>query len=128
MYPINAVTAHFEAVELLGVPGLFTTERVKRATVPQGMYAYDLQTSPDDWSQPHRMGRHIATAHYGTVLTASPIELPTTGYRDLQPGDFAQDGGAERLTVAEFEDKYLSPEPTPVTAKHLLCTASAHVR
>ena len=37
MYPIDATKETFEAVESLGVPGLFTPLRVDRATVPQGM-------------------------------------------------------------------------------------------
>lgn len=113
MHPIDAATERFEAVAILGVPGLFTTLRVDRATVPKGMYAYDMQTSESDWSQPSLIGRHITVEHYGTVLTASPIELSATGYRDLEPGDFDQGSGAERLTVAEFEEKYLSPKPAP---------------
>ena len=31
MYPIDAKTAKFEEVEILGIPALFTTERVSRA-------------------------------------------------------------------------------------------------
>ena len=113
MYPIDATKESFEAVEILGVPGLFTPLRVDRATVPQGMYAYDMQTDETDWLQPHLLGRHVTVDHYGTVLTASPIQLPETGYRDLTPGDFAQGDGSEQLTVAEFEAKFLSPAPPP---------------
>lgn len=77
------------------------------------MYAYDMQTDETDWLQPHLLGRHVTVDHYGTVLTASPIQLPETGYRDLTPGDFAQGDGSEQLTVAEFEAKFLSPAPPP---------------
>lgn len=113
MNPIDATKEHFEAVEILGVPGLFTTLRVSRATVPKGMYAYDMQTDESDWLQPHLLGPHITVDHYGTVLTASPIDLPENGYRDLSPGDFLQGDGSEQLTVAEFEHKYLSPATPP---------------
>lgn len=113
MRPIDATKETFEAVEILGIPGLFTTLRVDRATVPQGMYAYDMQTDETDWLQPHLLARHIAVEHYGTVLTASPIPLPAGGYLDLSPGDFRQGDGAGRLTVAEFEAKYLSPATPP---------------
>lgn len=113
MYPIDATTERFEAVEVLGVPGLFTTLRVNRTTVPKGMYAYDLQTSPEDWSQPGLLARHITVEHFGTVLTASPLALPESGYLDLHPGDFMQGSGADCLTVREFEDRYLSPRPAP---------------
>lgn len=104
MYPINASKEAFEAVEILGIPALFTPLRVDRATVPKGMYLYEMQTSEDDWGQPCMVARHITVEHYGTVLTASPITLPQNGYLDLTPGDFAQGSGARRLTVAEFED------------------------
>lgn len=105
MYPINAATERFEAVEVLGIPALFTVERVDRATVPKGMYLYEMQTSEDDWAQPCLLGRHITVEHFGTVLTASPIDLGERGYRDMAPGDFTQGGGSDRQTVAEFEDR-----------------------
>lgn len=111
MYPIDANTAQFEAVEILGIPGLFTTERVNRATVPKGMYLYEMQTSEDDWGQPCLLGRHITVEHFGSVLTASPIDLNERGYRDMAPGDFTQGGGSDRLTVAEFEDRCFDRQP-----------------
>ncbi len=107
MYPLDATKETFEVVEIVGIPGLFTTERVARSTVPQGMYLYEMQTSEDDWSQPCLLGRRIMVEHFGTVLTAGPIDLPDTGYLDLKPGDFTMDTGADRLTVAGFEDRYL---------------------
>ncbi len=111
MYPIDAKAERFEAVEILGIPGLFTTGRVDRKTIPPGMYAYDMQSSEDDWSQPCLLACRVMVEHYGTVLTASPIALPESGYLDLKPGDFHQPGEYEGLTVAGFEEKYLSPHP-----------------
>ncbi len=86
--PMSAVDArkeHYEAVEILGVPGLFTTLRVDRTTIPKGVYAYDMQTSEQDWSQPCLLARHITVEHFGTVLTASPVPIPPNGYLDLSP-------------------------------------------
>ena len=117
MYPIDATQERMEAVEVFGVPGLFTTLRVNRATIPKGMYAYDMQTSEEDWSQPCLIARHITVEHYGTVITASPIELSETGYRDMEPGDFTQATRAEQLTIAEFERKHLAPKPSPPRPK-----------
>lgn len=109
MYPLDAEKERFEAVEILGIPGLFTTARVNRATIPPGMYAYDMQTSEKDWGLPGLLARRIIVEHFGTVLTASPVPLPESGYRDLEPGDFSEFNGAEHMTVAEFEAKYLPP-------------------
>ncbi len=105
MYPINAATEQFEAVEVLGIPALFTVSRVDRSTIPKGMYLYEMQTSEDDWSRPCLLGRHITVEHFGSILTASPIDLNERGYRDMAPGDFTQGGGSDRLTVTEFEDR-----------------------
>lgn len=77
---------------------------------------YEMQTDPDDWSQPGLLGLHITVEHFGTVLTASPLPLPSGGYLDLAPGDFVQGQGAERLTAAEFEAKYLDPDYQPPPA------------
>ncbi len=129
MYPIDAATEHFEAVEIVGIPGLFTTLRVNRATIPKGMYAYEMQTSEDDWGQPCLLAQHITVEHFGTVLTASPIDLPPSGYRDLNPGDFSQGSGAERLTVAEFEDRCFSRSPArPQRRRHKARAVSAPAR
>lgn len=105
MYPLDATKENFEAVEIVGIPGLFTTQRVSRATVPKGMYLYEMQTDEEDWSQPCLLGRHITVEHFGTVLTASPITLNENGYLDLKPGDFVMGSGSDRLTVTEFEDR-----------------------
>lgn len=113
MNAINASKEQFEAVEILGIPGLFTTERIDRSTVPQRMYAYDMQTSSEDWGLPGMIAHHITVEHFGTVLTASPVPLPQNGYLDLSPSDFDEKGGAEHLTVAEFEAKWLSSERHP---------------
>ena len=66
MSAVDARKEHYEAVEILGIPGLFTTLRVDRTTIPKGVYAYDTQTSEQDWSQPCLLARHITVEHFGT--------------------------------------------------------------
>ena len=103
MYHIDASKERLQAVEILTVPGLFTIHRVDRATLPPWMHLYEMQTAPNDWSQPCLLGRHITVEHFGTVLTASPLPLPPNGYLDLTPGDFDDRHGEEYLTAWEFE-------------------------
>ena len=120
--PMSAVDArkeHYEAVEILGIPGLFTTLRVDRTTIPKGVYAYDMQTSEQDWSQPCLLARHITVEHFGTVLTASPVPIPPNGYLDLSPGDFEGQFCGERMMLADFEAKWLSPVKRPSKKKVL---------
>lgn len=85
MYHINASKERLKAVEILTVPGLFTIHRVDRTTLPPWMHLYEMQSDPSDWSQPCLLGRHITVEHFGTVLTASPLPLPPSGYLDLAP-------------------------------------------
>ena len=99
----------FEAVEICGVPGLFTVERVRRSELPNGIYAYDMQTSPEDWSQPCLLACHITVEHYGTVLTGQRIDLPENGYRDLAPGDFNWPCSKDRPTIVEFARRHGLP-------------------
>ena len=67
MKSINASTERFDAVEILTVPGLFTTQKVDRATVPSWMYLYELPSDRADWSQPCLVGRHITGERFGVV-------------------------------------------------------------
>ena len=76
---VDMQKTRFEAVEICGVQGLFTVERVRRSALPNGIYAYDMQTSPEDWSQPCLLACHITVEHYGTVLTGQRIDLPENG-------------------------------------------------
>lgn len=117
---IDVSKERMAAVEILGVPGLFTPRRINRATVPAGMYAYDMQTSADDWNQPKQIAAHVAGGYFGAVLTASPIQLPESGCLELSPGDFTMAAEVEHLTIAEFEAKYLPPPvwPCQIGAAH----------
>ena len=37
----DAITQHYEEIAVCGKPALFTSIRIKRDTVPDGLYAYD---------------------------------------------------------------------------------------
>ena len=110
MFQIDAKKAKFTLIEVFGKPALFTTERVNRATVPEGLHAYDMQTSEDDWGQPCLMGRHITVEHFGTVLVSSPIKLGENGYRDMEPKDFTMGIKSRLMTAAEFLAEYTPKE------------------
>ena len=106
MFQIDAKKAKFTLVEVFGRPALFTTECINRATVPEGLHAYDMQTSEDDWDQPCLLGKHITVEHFGTVLVSSPIKLGENGYRDMEPKDFTMGMKSRLMTVAEFLAAY----------------------
>mgnify|MGYP000816763318 CR=1 FL=1 len=37
----NAMTEHYEEITVCGKPALFTSIRIKRDTIPDGLYTYD---------------------------------------------------------------------------------------
>ena len=39
----NAMTEHYEEITVCGKPALFTGIRIRRDTVPDGLYAYDVR-------------------------------------------------------------------------------------
>lgn len=39
----NALTEHYEEITVCGKPALFTSIRIKRDTVPDGLYTYDVR-------------------------------------------------------------------------------------
>lgn len=39
----NAMTEHYEEITVCGKPALFTSIRIKRDTVPDGLYTYDVR-------------------------------------------------------------------------------------
>ena len=110
MYPVNAAVWRFSEAEVLGIPSLFTILAVERSTVPQGMYAYDIQLHQGETGKPYRLAPVLPERRLGTILTASPIDLPPAGALVLKPGDFFERPGGARLTVSEFEAKYLGGE------------------
>lgn len=109
----NVMTAAFEEVSVYGKPALFTSLRVDRSTVPDGLYLYELRHADEDWGDPCHLARSILVNHYGTVLTREPIQLPVEGWLNLNPSDFYfSDGGCR--TAAAFQEKY------PVSDKEVI--------
>lgn len=101
----NAMTAAYEEVTVFDKPALFTSLRLDRDTVPEGMFLYELRHGDEDWSDPCHLARGILVNHYGTVLTREPIQLSIEGWLQLDAGDFNFSDGDCR-TVAAFQDKY----------------------
>ena len=49
----HAMAEHYEEIMVCGKPALFTSIRIKRDTVPDGLYAYDVRH--DDEYQGHSL-------------------------------------------------------------------------
>lgn len=97
-------------------PALFTNFRIKRDTVPDSLYVYDVRHDDDCRGIPCEIAPFIMVNHWGTIILAEPLELPDDGRRYIdEETDWNYDpfGGAEKnqkpcVTVGEFMNQYLN--------------------
>lgn len=83
----DAKTDTYEKIELFGKEVLLTTARIDRASVPEGLYLYELRHHSEDWSDPVQIGEGVLVNFYGTVLSREPIVLIADGFLDLGATD-----------------------------------------
>ena len=103
MSAINAQDESFEVIEVLGQSALFTSLRIKRATVPQGLFQYEVRHDDDGRGDPVEIAKGIMVNHWGTILTRKPLELPENGYLSIDPEkDWSYGGNGEQMTAEEF--------------------------
>ena len=119
MTKINASTVRMEEVEIFGIPALYTPYKVSRQTIHLGLYCYELQAGPEDWSQPHRLMDEADEGFFGTILAPVPVEGTGGEGKPVGPGDFVDDLKEGYYTPAEFEDKYLSPDYAPLRMEQI---------
>ena len=102
-YDAQKVT--YQEVTIFDRPALFTECRVDRATVPEGVYRYELRHGDEDWGEPIELARSIFANYYGTVLTREPFQLPIDGWIPME-NDSLSFLDSECRTLAEFQEKY----------------------
>ena len=99
MKPINANEADYEKFEVLGHDALFTSLRIDRKTLPEGLYAYDLRDCDDCTGDPCQLKNYVMVNHWGTVVVREPIEGADEGI-DLDKKDYNYLG--KEITLDEF--------------------------
>ena len=73
----------YQEVELFEKPALFSNGRISRDDLPEGVYCYDLRGSDDDPGEPVSVEDRVVVNHAGSVILATPLELPESGYLPL---------------------------------------------
>ena len=73
MKRINAMNVTWDKVEVLGKVGLFTDWRIKRDTIPDGWYFYEVRHADNDWCEPVEVAVGIFVNFYGTLITKEPL-------------------------------------------------------
>ena len=71
----DAMTEHYEEIAVCGKPALFTSIRIERDTVPEGLYAYDVWHDDECRGIPCEIALFIMVNHWGTIILAEPLEL-----------------------------------------------------
>lgn len=99
MKRINVMEEEFEVVEVLEQEALFTELRVDPATVPEGVYCYELRHGDDD-SFPAAIEKQVAVNYFGTILLTKEL-LKKDDYLSLTPDDFGFTG--ETMTVKQLK-------------------------
>ena len=99
MKPINANEADYEKFEILDQNALFTSLRIARNTLPEGLHAYDLRDCDDCSGEPCELKSHVMVNHWGTVIVREPIEGADEGII-LNENDYNYLG--EEMTLDEF--------------------------
>ena len=77
----DAMTEHYEEITVCGKPALFTSIRIKRDTVPEGLYAYDVRHDDEYRGIPCEIAPFIMVNQWGTIILTEPLELPDDGRR-----------------------------------------------
>lgn len=70
----------YQRVELFDVPALFANGRVDLASLPEGIYRYELRGADYDPGYPLTIEKNVTVNHAATILTVVPLNIPEQGY------------------------------------------------
>lgn len=101
----DARKIEYETLELLGNTVLFTCLRIDRATVPEGLHAYDVRHDDDCTGIMCEIAPNVLVNHWGTVLSREPIELTDNGRRFITEDDYSYLG--DEMSLSD----YMNTEP-----------------
>ncbi len=109
-WKIDARKEKFQVVTVFGEKMLFTNARVEPKSVPKGLHLYEVRHSDEDWGEPIQIAEWIRVNHWGTLLSAKPIELEKSpvidnSYRDINP-ETDWNYESNELTVREYLKEY----------------------
>ena len=94
MMPFEASSIIFEQFEICGKSALFTNLRIKRDSLPNGVYAYDCRDECDGVIC--QIQEHVLVNHWGTIITKEPLEL-VNGELEVTQDDYNYVGGTSSL-------------------------------
>lgn len=98
MYPIKFyLNNDYQAMEVLGVKGVFSNLRVENESLPEGFYKYSLREAGKEYFS--SVERSVLVNHSGDFICKEELPLGDDGYKDLV-GDYSFTG--EPVDLDEF--------------------------
>ena len=95
----------FELMELFGdTLVIFTSIRISRELIPEGLYAYDLRHDDECTGDICEIKPFVLVNHWGTVISKVPIEMGEHGYRLMDDNDYSYGTGG-CLTLKDYVEK-----------------------
>lgn len=90
----NANEITYSQIMLFGKDALLSEERIDRATIPAGIYCYDIRHADSDWGAPASIEPRVLVNWYGSVLVKEAIPMKDTSdaYRDCTLKDIVELG------------------------------------
>lgn len=79
---------YFETVSVCGIECLFNGARIKRNTVPEGKYRYEISGDDDSGGETARVQYGAWANFLGTLICDQPLPLGEDNVLWLEEGDF----------------------------------------
>lgn len=103
---MKANEERYETVTILGKPALFTSLRIERDSVPEGIQQYEVRHEDDNGMKAAQIGLGIMVNHIGTLLMRDTLPLDANGHLDIKDDDLVfTDGDIRSL------DAYMKQHP-----------------
>ena len=95
----NARNEKFEIVEIDGVEVLFTSLRLDRNTIPDGLFCYDVRETEGFSGVAATLEPLVAVNHLGTVVSKQPFPMDG-GFYEVKGDDISYLGAS--IGIEEF--------------------------
>ena len=96
---------YYEKVIVLGYQALFTNERIKRDTGPDGWYLYEVRHDDECKGIPCEIARGILVNFWGSLLMRDKLsEIEKEGYLYISEEDWIDDSAGYYL-LSEYLEK-----------------------
>ena len=99
---INPNNETFEEVDIGDIPAIFTSLRLDRDKLPEGVFAYDIRHADDDGMEAAGIAKYVMVNHMGTIITKVPLELDEHGSMILEDYDFYFVSDSNSITLDQF--------------------------